>query len=489
MPKPRIRVLIIGAGVAGREAVAEMRSHPEYGYEPLGFVDDDPAKRGREMAGLRVLGARGDIPELVREHAVDEILIAMPSESGAVIRQLVLACAQAKVAFKIVPGIREIILGDVRIEQIRHVEPEDLLGRESVDLSGPGTPGGAAGEFLRGRTVLVTGAGGSIGSELCRQALAAGAQKLLLLGRGENSIFEIESELQPDAAGRAELRPLIADVRDERVIRELFARARPAIVFHAAAHKHVPYMEHFPGEALLRNVVGTRNVIRAARAAGSERLVVISTDKAAGAQSVMGATKRLAEELVRGSATPDGLVVTAVRFGNVLGSRGSVVPLFKRQIARGGPVTVSDPEATRYFMTVREAAALVIQAASLGRGAEVFVLDMGQPIRILELAKDLIIFSGYRPDVDIPIQVTGLRPGERRHEILQAADETLARTSHPKIQVVHTARPIRPDLDSLIDRLAAAAESCDQAEVMALLAEAVPEFGQRDLNRAERGSA
>jgi len=475
MPKREVRVLIVGAGVAGREAAGEMRAHPEFGYRPIGFVDDDPAKLGQELGELRVLGGRGDIPRLVREHQAEEILIAMPSESGAVIRQLVLACAQAKVAFKIVPGIREIILGDVRIEQIRQVEPEDLLGRESVDLAaGEAGPGRA--ELLRGRTVLVTGAGGSIGGELCRQVLAGGARRLILLGRGENSIFEIESELRPEAEGRAELKPVIADVRDERAMRERFERERPHLVFHAAAHKHVPYMEHFPGEAFLRNVVGTRNVIRAARAAKSERVVVISTDKAAGAKSVMGATKRLAEELVRGSAGQGGPAVTAVRFGNVLGSRGSVGPLFKRQIARGGPVTVSDPEATRYFMTVREAAALVIQAAALGRGGEVFVLDMGEPIRILELARDLIIFSGYQPEVDIPIQFTGLRAGERQHEILQAADETLGPTAHAKIKAVSTARPIRADLDQLIDRLAAAAEDCQAAEVLSGLSEAVPEF-------------
>jgi FlaA1/EpsC-like NDP-sugar epimerase len=483
MPKPQIRVLIIGAGVAGREAVAEMREHPEYGYQPVGFVDDDPGKREGEVAELPVLGTRADIARLTREHAIDEILIAMPSESGAVVRQLVLACAQAKVSFKIVPGIREIILGDVRIEQIRRVEAEDLLGRESVDLAAsPGTG------LLAGHGVLVTGAGGSIGAELCRQALAAGASRLLLLGRGENSIFEIESELRPEAAGRAEIVPLIADVRDERWIHALFLRERPAVVFHAAAHKHVPYMEHFPAEALLRNVIGTRNVMRAARAAGVARLVVISTDKAASAHSVMGASKRLAEELVRASGGQDGLVTTAVRFGNVLGSRGSVVPLFKRQIARGGPVTVSDPEATRYFMTVREAAALVIQAAALGHGAEVFVLDMGEPIRILELAKDLIIFSGYRPDVDIPIQVTGLRSGERRHEVLEAPDETLVPTAHPKIKAVATKRPVRRDLDQVIDRLEAAAIAGDEPQVLSLLALVVPEFGRREAGAGSEGS-
>ena len=480
-----VRVLILGAGVAGREAVEQMRAHPEYGYRPVGFVDDDPAKLGTEVAGLPVLGRSEDIPRLTREHAIDEILIAVPSETGATIRRLVRACEQAKVSFKIVPGIREIILGDVRIDQIRRVEPEDLLGRESVDLDSSARDAAAA--ALDGRSVLVTGAGGSIGAELCRQAFALKPRRLVLLGRGENSIFEVEADLHP-AAGSPELVPVIADVRDRRSIEVVFAAERPQIVFHAAAHKHVHYMESFPEEAVLRNVIGTRNLIAAAQASGCERLVVVSTDKAAEPVSVMGATKRLAEEMVRaagatgaaGATENVGLTgrlrVVAVRFGNVLGSRGSVVPLFKRQIARGGPVTVSDPEATRYFMTVREAASLVIQAGAMGRGGEVFVLDMGQPIRILELARELITFSGYRPEIDIPIVFTGLRPGERRHETLWGAEERLEPTAHPKIQAVRSLRPPRQDLEPLLDQLEAAADRCDREQVLALLRHAVPEW-------------
>lgn len=471
MARGEIRVLIIGAGVAGREAAAEMRTHPEYGYQPVGFVDDDPAKQGAVVEGLRVLGGRDEIARLVAEHSIEEILIAVPSESGTTIRRLVRACEQAKVDFKIVPGIREIITGDVHIDQIRRVMPEDLLGRESVDLEAE-TPRES---YLAGRTVLVTGAGGSIGQELCRQVLAAGPRGLLLLGRGENSIFEVENELRPEAGG-AVLRPVIADVRDRRSLEVILADQRPQVVFHAAAHKHVPYMEHFPEEAVLRNVIGTRNLIAAARGAGCERLVVISTDKAAEPRSVMGATKRLAEEMVRASGGAGPLRITAVRFGNVLGSRGSVVPLFKRQIARGGPVTVSDPEATRYFMTVREAAALVIQAGALGHAAEVFVLDMGQPIRILELARELIIFSGYRPEVDIPIVFTGLRPGERLNERLWSSVETLEPTAHPKIKAVKSLRPPPADLEQIIDEMEARAVSHDRARVLALLSEAVPGF-------------
>lgn len=470
-----VRVLILGAGVAGREAAEQMRAHPEYGYRPVGFVDDDPTKPGTEVAGLPVLGRSEDIPRLTREHAIDEILIAVPSESGATIRRLVRACEQAKVSFKIVPGIREIILGDVRIDQIRRVEPEDLLGRESVDLDSSSRD--AASAVLDGRSVLVTGAGGSIGAELCRQAFALKPRRLVLLGRGENSIFEVEADLHP-TAGSPELVPVIADVRDRRSIEVVFDAERPQIVFHAAAHKHVHYMERFPEEAVLRNVIGTRNLIAAAQASGCERLVVVSTDKAAEPVSVMGATKRLAEEMVRaaGAGATGRLRVVAVRFGNVLGSRGSVVPLFKRQIARGGPVTVSDPEATRYFMTVREAASLVIQAGAMGRGGEVFVLDMGQPIRILELARELITFSGFRPEIDIPIVFTGLRPGERRHEALWGTEERLEPTAHPKIQTVKSLKPPRRDLGPLLDQLEAAADRCDREQVLALLRHAVPEW-------------
>ncbi len=471
MARVDVRVLLIGAGIAGREAALEMQGHPEYGYRPVGFIDDDPAKLGTEIAGLPVCGNRADIPRLVRELAIDEILIAVPSESGDTIRALVRACEQAKVGFKIVPGIREIILGEVTIDQIRRVQPEDLLGRESVDL----TAGAAGRDYLAGKTVLVTGAGGSIGGELCRQALVAGAARLVLLGRGENSLFEIESELRP-GAGSTALDLVIADVRDRRSLDVACATHRPAVVFHAAAHKHVPYMEHFPEEAVLRNVVGTANVIAAARAAEVERVVVISTDKAAEPESVMGATKRLAEEMVRAAAAGSRPCLTAVRFGNVLGSRGSVVPLFKRQIARGGPVTVSDPEATRYFMTVREAASLVIQAGALGRGGEIFVLDMGQPIRILDLARELIIFSGFRPDVDIPIVFTGLRPGERRHERLWAVGETPVATAHPKIKRVETRLAPRADLEAVIGVLERAAMACDRAQVLAMLAAVVPSY-------------
>jgi FlaA1/EpsC-like NDP-sugar epimerase len=467
------RVLILGAGVAGQQSADAMRAHPEYGAEALGYIDDDPHKQGTQIGGLEVLGTSADIPRLAAELEVDEVLIAMPSETGVTIRRLVRACENAGVDFKIVPGIREIILGDVRIEQIRRVEPEDLLGRESVEFDGD-----SGADYLAGRTVLVTGAGGTIGGEICRQVVAAGAARLLLLGRGENSVFEIEHEMLARAGG-CELVPLIADVRERHHLERLLGEFRPQIVFHAAAHKHVHYMERFPEEAVLRNVVGTRNLLGAATAAGSERFVLVSTDKAAEPRSVMGATKRLAEDLVRES--PDGGPrAVAVRFGNVLGSRGSVVPLFKRQIARGGPVTVSDPEVTRYFMTVREAASLVIRAGAMGQGGEIFILDMGQPIRILDLAHELIISSGYRPEQDIPIVITGLRPGEKLHERLWSEGEEVRATADDKILELAGGRQAAPlageALAQLIGDLERAAESCDRARVLELLGEAVTDF-------------
>lgn len=467
MAKSTVRVLILGAGIAGRQSAAEMRAHPEFGFLPVGFVDDDPAKQGTEEEGLPVLGTTTDVERLVGEHAIDEVLIAMPSESGVTIRRLVRACEAAGVGFKIVPGIREIILGDVRIEQIRQVEPDDLLGRESVEFDPEEGTG-----YLAGRSVLVTGAGGSIGGELCRQLMGAGVGRLLLLGRGENSIFEIENELRPNA-GSCELVPLIADILDRRHLAALFAEHDPSIVFHAAAHKHVYYMERFPEEAVLRNVIGTAHLVEVASGAGVRRLVLVSTDKAAAPQSVMGATKRLAEEIV---CRPDGAMRrVAVRFGNVLGSRGSVVPLFKRQIARGGPLTVSHAEVTRYFMTVREAASLVIRAGAMGDGSEVFILDMGEPIRILDLARELIISSGYRPEVDIPIVFTGLRPGEKLHERLWSRSETIAPTSHPKILCVADRGPRLADaeLAALLPGLEAAADACDRTRLRALLEQAV----------------
>ncbi len=471
-PAPR-RVLIVGAGEAGRQAARAMRAHSEAGLEPVGFVDDDAAKLGTDAAGVRVHGAVEAIGHWVRELRVDEILIAVPSATGDQVRRLVRASEALGLPFKIVPGVREIILGDVRIEHIRDVEPDDLLGRESVD-----DEAGAGVDYLAGRRVLVTGAGGTIGAEICRQLRGSGAQAIVVLGRGENSIFEVQQELTQYAGtgtgGDVEVVPVIADVRDGLRLQEALGRLRPDYVFHAAAHKHVRYMEAFPGEAVLRNVVGTANVLRAAAAAGVRRVVFVSTDKAAAPENVMGASKRLGEELVRSGVY--GANAVAVRFGNVLGSRGSVVPLFKRQIARGGPVTVSHPDVTRYFMTVREAAFLVLRAGAMGEGGEVYLLDMGRPISILELARQLIVLSGFRPETDVAIEYTGLLPGERLHERLVGPGEEVCATSHPKINRLVAGAFAERDWRRLVEALETEAVAGNAAGVRRLLADCVPSF-------------
>ncbi len=466
-----VRVLIVGAGEAGRMSVREMLAHPEYGYVPVGFVDDDASKHGQDISGLKVLGARDRIKYLIKEQDVDVILIAMPSESGDTIRSVVRVCEQARVDFKIVPGIREIIAGDVKIDQIRSFQPEDLLGRETVTIDDSHVRG-----YLKGKRVMVTGAGGSIGAELCRQVASYGPESIALVGRGENSIFEIELDLKTAGVPVA-FTPVIADVRDRDRVAELMQRFKPHAVFHAAAHKHVYLMEMFPDEAVLNNVMATINVVEEAIESGVDRVVMLSTDKAVWPRGVMGATKRVAELYLRlRSAESPGTALIVVRFGNVLGTRGSVVPIFLKQIARGGPVTVSDPGATRYFMTVKEATMLVIQAGVLGAGGEIFILDMGQAVRIIELARDLITLSGYTPQTEIPIVLTGLKPGEKTEERLTAPGEELLPTRFDKLMVARTEAPPAAGVREGIERLIECARRKDRAEVVRTLVELVPEY-------------
>ena len=467
----KVRVLIVGAGEAGRMSMAEMLAHPEYGYVPLGFVDDDPSKQDLAIGGLKVLGRRDRIKDLAGQLDVDVILIAMPSESGRTIRSVVRLCEQAKVDIKIVPGIREIIAGDVKIEQIRSFQPEDLLGRETVTIDDSHVRG-----YLKGKRIMVTGAGGSIGAELCRQVASYGPEIIALVGRGENSIFEIELDLKTSGAP-AVFTPIIADIRDRGSVAELMSRFRPHAVFHAAAHKHVYLMEMFPDEAVLNNVMATVNVAEEAIDKGVERVVMLSTDKAVWPRGVMGATKRVAELFLRmRAAESPGTKLISVRFGNVLGTRGSVVPIFQKQIARGGPVTVSDPEATRYFMTVKEATMLVIQAGVLGSGGETFILDMGEPVRILELARDLITLSGFKPEVEIPIKFIGLKPGEKTEERLTAPGEELESTRFDKLMIAKPSSDPGPALAGGIERLIESARLKDRAAVVKGLVELVPEY-------------
>jgi FlaA1/EpsC-like NDP-sugar epimerase len=464
------RILIAGAGTAGRMAQDEIRRHPESALEPVGFLDDDPSLIGTLVGGLPVLGALDALPQVVRDVAVDEVLIAIPSAHGAVIRRLVALAARARVPSRIVPGMMEIIRGDVHFEQIRPVRPEDLLGREVVEFQAEPVQA-----VLAGRRVLVTGAGGSIGQELCRQIARFGPERLALVGRGENSIFEIEAELRdlhPDLA----VDGIIADVRDAAGMTRLAGRLRPQVVFHAAAHKHVPYMERFPCEAVLNNVWGTEQVVGMAQAAGAERLVFISTDKAVRPRSVMGATKRLAEHLLQalhGAGGPTRLM--AVRFGNVLGSRGSVVPLFQAQLRRGAALRVTHPDATRYFMTIREACLLVLQASALGRGGEVFTLKMGQAVKILDLARDLVALSGFDPE-SVPIVFSGLRPGEKLHEELVADGESALPSPHPHILLAKLGPLPVADLQSAAHALIDLARRGDDTGVRRALAALLPDY-------------
>mgnify|MGYP000891913083 FL=1 len=423
------KILIVGAGEAGVIVAKELRAHPEVGQEIVGFVDDDPSKQGYMAAGYRVLGTTESIPDLVASHDVEEIIIAMPSVPGAVVRKVVRSCDGLGVKVLTIPGVYELLDGKLDISRIRAIEIQDLLRRDEVkaDLE-------EIGRYLSGRKVLVTGAGGSIGQELSRQVAGFNPESLILLGHGENDIYEINIELKETFPNLNTI-PIIADIRNDDRIDRVFSSYRPDVVFHAAAHKHVPLMESNPEEAIHNNVFGTWNVAGAAERYGAERFVLISTDKAVNPTSVMGSSKRAAEMLIQALARRSKTKFMAVRFGNVLGSRGSVIPLFKRQIKRGGPITVTHPDMVRYFMTIPEAVQLVIQAAAMGRGGEVFILDMGEPVRITDLARDLVRLSGLDPDYDVEIVFTGIRPGEKIVEELLTAEEGTATTVHERIFV------------------------------------------------------
>ncbi|MBC7083599.1 MAG: polysaccharide biosynthesis protein [Firmicutes bacterium] len=450
------RALIIGAGEAGMIVAKELRTHPELGYDVVGFVDDDRSKQGYTLAGLRVLGTRRDLAALVGRHDVDEIIIAMPSAPGRVVKEIVAACEGLGTRVKTLPGVYELIDGKVDVSRIRDVQIEDLLRREEikVDLE-------KIGGYLTGRRVLVTGAGGSIGQELCRQIARFQPENLVLLGHAENDIYDIDLELRetyPDL----HVVPVIGDIRDAARMESIFGRHRPDVVFHAAAHKHVPLMEMHPEEAINNNVFGTWNVATAADRHAASRFVLISTDKAVNPVSIMGSTKRAAELLIQALDKHSKTRFMAVRFGNVLGSRGSVIPLFRRQIAAGGPITVTHPDMVRYFMTIPEAVQLVIQAAAMGEGGEVFVLDMGEPVRIVDLARDLVRLSGLDPDRDIEIKFTGVRPGEKLFEELLTAEEGTVATCHERIFIARSTAALDGSVEAFLEtcrELAAGGES------------------------------
>lgn len=441
------KVLIFGAGDAGEMVAKEIGRRPELGMRVECFVDDDPVKQGLRIRGIPVAGTRHDIAKVVGDKGIDDILIAIPSAGGGVIREIMEICKGTTARLKTVPGIYELIDGKVEVSEIRNVEIEDLLGREpvEVDLS-------EVGGYLQGEVVLVTGAGGSIGLELCRQVLGFGPRELILLGHGENSIFEAERELRGRYPNQR-ITSVIADIKDAKKMDRLFGLFEPGVVFHAAAHKHVPLMELNPDEAITNNIFGTRNACEASLRYGVKRFVLVSTDKAVNPVNVMGVSKRIAEMIVQTMAGHGVTKFMAVRFGNVLGSRGSVVRVFKEQIARGGPVTVTHPEMTRYFMTIPEAVQLIIQTGHMGEGGEVFVLDMGRPVKIVDLARDLIRLSGFEPDKDIRIEIVGARPGERLKEETLTQEEGIRATRHKRIYIARPDGVNRRELELALRRL------------------------------------
>ena len=469
---PARRVLIVGAGAAGEMILRELRTNPQLGLTPVGLVDDDPRKQNVRMNDVPVLGTLSQIPTLIPEYTVDEIVIALPTAPGRVVRAVVRAALDAGITARTVPALFEILSGRVSLSHLRKVEIQDLLRREPVR-----TDLGPVRAIVAGQIVLVTGAGGSIGSELARQLAQLQPAHLVLLGNGENEIFDILNELQA-AHPTLPLTSVIADVRDATRLRSVFGRLRPHAVFHAAAHKHVPLMEDNVADAVTNNVLGTGNVVRCAVDYDAEHLVLISTDKAVRPTSVMGATKRVAEMVVQQAAVRHGRNFVSVRFGNVLGSRSSVVPIFLAQIRAGGPLTITHPEMRRYFMTIPEAVQLVLQAGALGQGGEVFVLDMGEPIRIVDLATDLVRLSGLELGRDIEIRYTGIRPGERLYEEPFFCHEEVLPTGHPKI-LRTTNNQIPADVASSIERLAAAGRDCrSDEELRSLLKTLVPDFGE-----------
>ncbi|MDD3840451.1 MAG: nucleoside-diphosphate sugar epimerase/dehydratase, partial [Clostridia bacterium] len=438
------RTLIIGAGDAGCMVVKELRKHNELNMNPVAFIDDDKDKTGKYLLGIPVVGDRTRIEKTVKEEDIKQVVIAMPSVKGSNIREVVDICKRTRCKLKILPGVFELLNGTVTASQLRDVQIEDLLGREQVQLDIESIC-----DDLEDRVVLVTGGGGSIGSELCRQIAKFEPRRLLILDIYENSVYDLQNELARKHP-YLKMDVLIASVRDKARLDGIFRRYKPDVVFHAAAHKHVPLMEGNPTEAIKNNVFGTMNVAEAADKYHTKKFVLISTDKAVNPTNIMGATKRVAEMIIQSMDKHSKTVFSAVRFGNVLGSNGSVVPLFRKQIEQGGPVTVTHPEVTRFFMTIPEAVQLVLQAGSMAKGGDIFVLDMGEPVKIDDLARDLIKLSGLEPDKDIKIEYVGLRPGEKLYEEILMDEEGLTATKHEKIYI---GKPIFSDINQLRQEL------------------------------------
>lgn len=466
------RVLLAGAGEAGAMLARAMERHPETRRRAIGFLDDDPAKAGRSVAGVPVLGTIEELSTVLKRERVDEVIITLRSADGRAVRRIVDAVrvCDPGVAYRIIPPLHELVTGRATIDRVRDVAIDDLLRRPPVVLDAARIRG-----HLQGKRVMITGAGGSIGSELIRQICRFAPEELLLFGHGENSIYQLERELERSWPA-VRYRSVIGAVQNAVRLESVMDRYRPEIIFHTAAHKHVPLMELNPEEAVFNNVVGSRNLVRLALQTGVTHLVNVSTDKAVAPSSVMGASKRIVEMLVESAARESlpGQVFVSVRFGNVLGSRGSVVPIFEHQIRSGGPVTVTHPDMVRYFMTIPEASQLVLQAAATGRNGDVYILDMGEPVRVVDVARDLIRLSGLEPDVDVEIAFTGPRPGEKLREELIDDGEPRMPTDHDKIFVTHP-EPLCPAvLDALVDDLTKAALRADDGEIRRLFDEGIP---------------
>jgi FlaA1/EpsC-like NDP-sugar epimerase len=472
------RVLIYGAGNAGEMIVREMNQHPRSDAFAVGFVDDDRSKHGQRIHGVQVLGGRAQITEIIRQQKPQEVLIAIPSAPRETLLELVRTLESHDVRITTLPSLGDLIARQVDIGQIRQLSAEDLLRRTPVGMMNP-----RIFQLVRGRSVLVTGAGGSIGAELCRQILAIEPRRLILVERHENSLFAIHAELCK-AFPQAVVIPSIGDVTDYLRIDQLFARERPSVVFHAAAHKHVPMMEQNPCEAVKNNIQGTRILAQAAIAHGTEQFVLISTDKAVEPTSVMGATKYLAEQLIQ-QFDQSPTTFTAVRFGNVLGSSGSMVPTFVEQIKNGGPVTVTHPEMRRYFMLIPEAVSLVLHAASIGERGSVYVLNMGEQVRIVDVARQLIRLAGYVPDTDIKIVFTGIRPGEKLSESLVREDEMVEPSPVDNIQRVRSTKSNSPAIRAQLHALEDVAMKGDDQRVLALLTEILPSLGANGEKESE----
>jgi FlaA1/EpsC-like NDP-sugar epimerase len=464
------KLIIIGAGKAGEKILREIQNNIHLGYQVIGFLDDDPEKAGRKIHGIPIWVDISRLRQIASRYQIDEILIATPVASAAQMRRIIEVCETTGLKFRTTPALGELINGKVSFSAVREVSFEDLLGRAPVDLELT-----RIGEYLQGKAVLISGAGGSIGSELCRQIAKFSPCNLILLDNTENNLFRLEMEFRQSFPATP-ITSILGDVQHREFLNKLFSTCRPQVVFHAAAYKHVPIVELNPWEGVLNNIIGTKNIVETAHRFEAERFIMVSTDKAVRPSSVMGATKRVAEMITASFASKNSARFLSVRFGNVIGSEGSVVHLFRKQIDRLGPVTVTHPDITRYFMTIPEACKLILQAGALGRGGEIFILNMGTPIRIADMARDLIRLSGYKPDIDIEIQFIGLRPGEKLHEELITEGEGIVRTAHDKIFVLN-GNGLNPNwLYERIEELQTLAQQQNTFGIKEKLQEIIPEY-------------